>query len=319
MVARNRPAKLHVPMVSMKLPCFRLFYPATACLLGGLLAPQVGYAQTIAAPRSADPAVEWRAEYAFSDRADIAEGSRPLGEIRHQYYSLAGTRAFALDAASAVIVGGSWRQFDFSGSEADVPGRLGALALKLGYTRTLSAQWSLRAEIDPGLYSDFEDLSGDDVNVPFGMRLLYAASRELQWGFALFVDPRSSQPVIGGVGARWLFAPGWTLMAFLPEPKVEFAVSPTVSLYAGAGLRGGTFRVAEDFGRKRGRAALDNQDVDFREITAGVGARWKASPTLSVQAGVGWMIDRRFEYEERNLLLNGDGAPTFSLSVSGAF
>ena len=69
-------------------------------------------------------------------------------------------------------MGVTWRRFDFSGSLADVPDSLTSLALKLGYARTLSPAWSLRAEIDPGIYSDFEDISGDDVNAPLGVRLL---------------------------------------------------------------------------------------------------------------------------------------------------
>jgi hypothetical protein len=216
-------------------------------------------------------------------------------------------------------VGAAWRRFDFSGSRADVPESLSSAALKLGYTRKLSPEWQLWAEIDPGLYSDFEDVSSDDFNVPFGLRAIYAASRDVQWGFALFADPRGSTPVVGGIGVRWKFAPDWTLLAFLPEPRIEYAVSPELSLYAVANIRGGTFRVAEDFGRRRGRPELDNQDLDFREIGAGVGARWKLSPTVSLNASVGWMIDRRFEFDDRDLLLNGDGAPSFQLMLTGAF
>lgn len=293
----------------------RRFLPFTLLALLPALLP----AQTITAPGGPGPAFAWSTDFSVSGKSAIAEGTRALGDIRHHFAAAEATTTVVLGKESALILGGSWRRFDFSGSRADAPESLTALALKVGYARQLAPQWSLRAEIDPGLYSDFEDVSGDDFNAPFGLRLLYAQSRELQWGFALFVDPRGSNPVIGGVGARWVFAPDWTLLFFLPEPRVEYALSPTVSLYAGAGLRGGTFRVAEDFGRKRGRAALDNQDVDFRELNAGVGVRWTIDQNLTLDLGVGRLLDRRFEYEKRNLLLNGDGAVQFNLSVSGSF
>ncbi len=293
----------------------RRFLPLSLLTLVPALLP----AQTITAPGGPGPAFAWSTEFSASGKSAIAEGTRALGDIRHSYAAAEASTTLALDQGSALILGGSWKRFDFSGSRADAPESLTALSLKLGYARQLSPQWSLRAEIDPGVYSDFEDVSGDDFNAPFGVRLLYAQSRELQWGFALFVDPRGSNPVIGGVGARWVFAPDWTLLFFLPEPRIEYAVSPTVSLYAGAGLRGGTFRVAEDFGRKRGRAALDNQDVDFRELSAGVGVRWTIDKSITAELGVGRLLDRRFEYEKRNLLLNGDGAVQFNLSVSGSF
>lgn len=275
--------------------------------------------QTITSPRAPGGSFDWQARFSAAGSADIAEGTRPLGEIRHTHVALEGATTWALGRDSAAIVGLGWRRFDFSGSVADVPDSLSSLALKLGYSRTLSPQWSLRAEIDPGVYSDFEDVGRDDVSSPFGLRVLYAAKRELQWAFAIFVDPRSSVPVIGGIGARWQFAPQWTLLAFLPEPRVEFAASERLRLYAGASLRGGTFQVAEDFGRRRGRPQLDNQKVDFREISLGAGARWELSRTLFAGVALGWMLDRRFEYEDRDLLFNGDGAPMFSVQLSGSF
>lgn len=280
---------------------------------GGVLA------QTITAPRAPGGNFDWQARFSTAGSADIAEGSRPLGEMRHTHFAFEGATTLALSRDAAAIVGLGWRRFDFSGSVADVPDSLSSLALKLGYARTFSPQWSLRAEIDPGIYSDFEDVGSDDVSAPFGLRVMYAASRELQWAFAVFVDPRSSVPVIGGVGARWQFAPQWTLLAFLPEPRVEYAASERLRLHAGASLRGGTFRVAGDFGRRRGRAMLDDQEIDFREITVGAGARWELSRTLSAGVTLGWMLDRRFEYEGRDLLLNGDGAPALSFHVSGSF
>jgi len=282
-------------------------------------AGQHAAAQTITSPRGPGGAFDWQARYSASGSADLAEGSRPLGPIRHFHTAVEGSTTLALGSDSAAIVGLGWRRFDFSGSLADVPESLSSLALKVGYSRTLSPQWSLRAEIDPGVYSDFEDVGSDDLSAPFGLRVIYAASRELQWAFALFVDTRSSVPVIGGVGARWQFAPKWTLLAFLPEPRVEYAASESLRIFAGAGMRGGTFRVAEDFGRRRGRAQLDNQDVDFREITLGAGARWEISRNLTAGVTLGWMLDRRFEYENRDLLLNGDGAPTLSFTVGGSF
>lgn len=292
------------------------------CVFGFGLAGLTGGslpAQTIAAPRAPGAAFEWRTEFTAAGSAEISEGSRALGEIRHSLALVEGVRTLPLGADSSLLIGATWKRFDFSGSRADVPESLTGLALKLGYARPLSPRWSLRAEIDPGLYSDFDDVSGDDFNAPFGLRALYAVSRELQWGFALFVDPRSSRPVVGGVGVRWQFSPDWTLLAFLPAPRVEYTVSPTFSVFAGGLIRGGTFRVAEDFGRRLGRPALDNQDVDFREITVGVGGRWQNQSGLTLNAGVGWMLDRRFEYEKRDLLINGEGAPSFTLSLSGAF
>lgn len=276
-------------------------------------------AQTAVAPRLPNKPFEWRTEVSVAGRSDLAEGTINHGELRHQSFRLEGVHTIPLGQNANYLVGGAWRRFEFSNSSAPIPDSVDAVTLKLGYSRTLNRQWTLLTEIDPGLYSDMEDISGDDFNAPVGLRAAYAVSRELQWLFGVNVDLRSSNPVIGGVGVRWQFARDWTLNFIVPEPRVEYALLPNLRLSAGASLRGGSFRVAEDFGRRRGRAQLDNQDIDFREITAGIGARWELQPGITVNGTVGWMIDRRFEFDDRNLLLNGDGAPILRLSLIGTF
>lgn len=276
-------------------------------------------AQTAVAPRLPDKPFEWRTELSFAGSSDLREGTINRGDLRHHSFRLDGVHTVPLGNGANYLIGASWRRFEFSDSSAPIPESLDALTMKLGYSRPLSPQWTVLTEIDPGLYTDFKDISGDDFNAPVGLRVAYAVSRELQWLFGMNVDFRSSNPVIGGFGVRWQFARDWTLAFIIPEPRVEYALSPSVRLTAGASLRGGTFRVAENFGRRRGRAELDNQDIDFREITAGFGARWEVKPGLNVSATAGWMIDRRFEFDERDLLLNGDGAPLLRLSVIGTF
>ncbi len=295
------------------------FRPVLLPLLLALASPLSLSAQTAVAPRAPGDPFEWRTEFSYSGTSDIGEGTVSLGELQHRSLAVEGVRTIALDNGAAYLLGGSWRRFDFSRPTFPIPESLTAIALKLGYSRPLNPQWSLRAEIDPGLYSDFEDISGDDFNAPIGLRVVYGASRELQWLFGLNVDLRSSNPVIGGFGVRWQFASKWTLLFLIPQPRIEYAVSPTVRIFGGATLRGGTFRVADDYGGSRGRPELDDQDIDFREISAGIGIRWQLQPGLTLTAGGGWMIDRRFEFEKRNLLLNGDGAPTFQLALNGSF
>src|SRR5687768_956031 len=135
-------------------------------VLAGLIASPL-QAQTIAAPEAPERSAEWRTEFSVTGRSEIAEGSRRLGEIRHHFTLVEGAALIPLERKATLLAGLSMRRFDFSGSQADVPGSLTALAFKLGYARTLTSRWSLRAEIDPGLYSDFEDISGDDFNAPF--------------------------------------------------------------------------------------------------------------------------------------------------------
>lgn len=285
-----------------------------ARLAAGLL-PLVSTAlgQTPFSPRSGATPFEYVADFIWSGRADLHEGSRRLGETDSTHLRALGVATLPLNGGTSVLLGAGVQQFTFSSPAGSLaPDRLGSLALKLGVNHQFDPQWSLRVEADPGQYEH-------GFGAPIAVRGIYAVSRELQWAFGLNYDWRSAHPIVGGIGVRWQFAPDWTLSLLIPAPRVEWALSKEFSLYAGASLRGGTFRVADNFGRTRGRPAFDAKIVDYREIALGAGARWKLTPDVSAHLGVGAMLDRRFEYDSQNLLLNGDGAPTAQFTISGSF
>lgn len=137
--------------------------------------------------------------------------------------------------------------------------------------------------------------------------------------FGLTFNYRSQYPVFGGVGLRWKFAEHWTLALLLPKPSVEYTVNEHLTLFAGGGISGGAFRVAKDFGNKDGQPKLNNSDVTYREMRVGSGARYRFNEHITLTADAGWMIDRRFEFDNGDLLLNGDGAPYVRVGVSGSF
>jgi len=282
--------------------------------LAALLTLALLHAQTPMSPRSGATTYDLVAEFSYAGRSDIGEGSRRLGEISTTQARASAVTALPLDASNQFLIGVGAQQLEFDPPAASlVPARLSSLALKLGWNRAIDAQWSFRAEVDPGTYG------AGSFGAPLALRAIYAASRELQWAFGLNYDWRSSHPLVGGVGVRWQFAPEWTLSFLLPAPRIEWALTKDFSLSAGASLRGGTFRVADNFGRARGRPAFDGQRVDYREINVGVGARWRLAPGTALYLGVGALTDRRFEFDDRNLLLNGDGAPAAQLTLTSAF
>jgi hypothetical protein len=285
-----------------------------------LVAVSPSLAQTAVAPRAGAAPLETFAEVSIAGSSGIAEGSRALGDISGFSTRVGAIRTLALDERSAWLVGVSCQRFEFRPpAGAPIPHDLTALALKFGYNRQLDARWSLRAEIDPGLYSDLRNIGGGDFSAPIGLRLVRASSRELQWLFGLNIDPRSGSPILGGAGVRWQITPDVLLLAVVPTPRIEWTVSRDVTLFAAANLRSGAFRVGPDFGSHHARPALDGLIVDYREISAGAGARWQLSPGVALNAAAGWMFDRRFEFHARHLLLNGDGAATAQLTLTGAF
>jgi len=285
-----------------------------------LIAPAFVCAQSTLAPRAPDQPLETVIEFSCAGGAGIAEGTRALGRISGGQIRVAAVQTHTLDTQSGWLLGASWQRLDFCPpAGAPIPSQLTALALELGYSRQLNPAWALRLEIDPGLYSDLHDMDGGDFNAPCSLRLVRTMSREFQWLIGLNVDLRSGTPVMGGGGARWQITPDCTLLLTVPSPRVEWTVSPSLALFVGADLRSGAFRVADDFGRRHARPMLDAQILDYREFSAGAGLRWQLTPAVAVSAAAGWMFDRRFQFAERNLLLNGAGAAIAQLTVTGTF
>ena len=317
------PARAPDGVYSPSAPCFSSPMKSTHLrrfLAALLIAPTFVCAQTPVAPRAPAQPLETVIEFSYAGGAGIAEGTQSLGRISSAQSRVAAVRTYTLDAQSAWLFGASWQRLNFCPpAGAPIPSELTALALQLGYSGQLNPAWALRLEIDPGLYSDLHDLNGGDFNAPGSLRLVRTVSREFQWLIGLDVDLRSGTPVLGGGGARWQITPDCTLLLMVPSPRVEWTVSPSLALFIGVDYRSGAYRVADDFGRRHAHPELDAQIVDYREISARAGLRWQLTPAVAVHAGAGWMFDRRFQYADRNLLLNGDGAVTAQLTVTGAF
>jgi hypothetical protein len=271
-------------------------------------------AQTAPSSRPTSMRFDHVVDFAHASAADINEGSVRLGRISSTQVRASSVVSVPLDEQNHLLAGIAmqWLKFD-PPSASLVPSSLTAVAARVGWNYAPPTQWTFRAEADPGVYG------AGSFGAPVALRAVYAPNRELQWAIGLNYDWRSGHPLIGGVGVRWQFAPDWTLSLLLPAPRLEWTITRKVSLFAGATLNGGTFQVADNFGRTRGRPEFDGQTVDYREITLAAGFRWQASPATTLHVGVGATTDRRLEFPHRSLLLNGDGAPALQLSITSTY
>lgn len=282
--------------------------------------PVASQAQTRIYPLFADYNQALGAEVSYSLPAPISQGTTPLGNMDALHTKVGWLGTIRAGESHSWLLGAEWSGSRFAvAAGVPVPSEVHGLALKLGGEWRFADRWLARFEVDPGIYSDFADVSSDDLNAPFAMRLAYSPSTNLTWVLGINVDLRSGQPVVGGPGVRWKFAPDWTLNFIMPRPRIEFAANDSLSLFAGGELRGGSWRVAEDFGTRVTLAGLNNEIVDYREIRLGGGARWKLGQKWSAHFDAGWVMDRRFTFDRQNLLLNGDGAPYLQVGFLARF
>lgn len=244
---------------------------------------------------------------------------------------------------ATLMRGAAWRYYLFFGTRhgSPVPDELHAVYLNLGLDIKLDESWRLRLAIEPGIYSDMEDLSYHDLNAPGSLSLSYSAGRDFTIAFGLRVQPMSDIPVMPFVGLRWQFAEDWTLNMLGGGPRLEYQISGEqeslpLKIYAGLDMAGGTFRLARDFGDLHGQRELNNVWLSYHEMRAVVGfgggipfGDAGQNPTqpgkeperrgLTWDVQVGYMFYRMLNYDREERLQNEEGAVYVGIGLNGRF
>jgi hypothetical protein len=252
----------------------------------------------------------------YSAGSDIRLGTRELGNLNATRTRLEYKGVFNPAAEFNWGVGAAYARWDFGRDPGNpLPANLQSVALPISVSWRFREGWQAFGEVSPGLYSDFEQISGDDFNAPFIGGVAYTVNPDLQVFFSASVDPRRDIPVVGGPGVRWRFADQWTLSLLLPRPQIQYRPSADWTFHIGAEMMGGAYHLNPTYGRDNGLPAMDDQMATYREIRTGVGARWGGLKGFYASLESGWMIDRRFVLDDVRLQFNGDGAVYGQLSI----
>jgi len=217
-------------------------------------------------------------------------------------------------------LGFEWQRFSFGVPDhAAMPDTLQQASAVLGFDYQIADEWLMRMEVEPGLYSDFHDISWRDFNAPLVLGGVYLASADVQWFFGLRADVRTQYPVLPVAGVRWKLSDKWTLNLMLPNPRVEYGVNEKLKLYAGGGVEAGTYAVGENFGSDHGQPKLNGAIVDFLELRFGAGCSWRITPILTIEAEGGIMPYRDFDYFDHHIEFRSHNAPYGQIACHARF
>ncbi len=293
---------------------------------------------TIAPPEETNIPIsqEFTAEGGYAGKATTKQGSASIGGVGDEYghfnYVISPQikdgflLRFGMDAER--------NSFDLP-SAAPLPNTLQSVNAIIGTDLTLGDKIIMRAEIHPGIYSDFVSVGGNDFDCPFQLGGTYLYSKDFQIIFGLQVDLKSDFPVIGLPGFRWQFADKWVLSAIPPKPQLQYELSNTTTLYVGADILNGTYHVNNSFGTNHGHgqdttnAQFNNNIVDFTEVRIGAGVTYKLTPNLTVDVSAGYMPYRDFAFHQDKIEFDthetsfhndlGNGSPYAEAGISGSF
>lgn len=259
------------------------------------------------------------AGYVAGSKAHL--GSADFGNVTEQNSRVYYAMSHQLEEGTLLRLGVEWQRFTFGlPVQAPLPNLLQSVSMVLGADLELTDQWLMRVEIEPGVYSDFQDISFDDVNSPLIVGFTYLVDENLQWFFGLSVNPRRSLPILPGAGVRWKFADPWTLMLVFPRPRLEYEVNKNTILYLGGEIKGDTYKVAQNFGNPSGHPSLNNKTVDFTEIRLGAGFSWRVTPGINLEIDGGYMMYRQFDFSSADTSIdNNNLAPYGQITIRGNF
>ena len=218
---------------------------------------------------------------------------------------------------------------------APLPNTLQSVNAIIGADMAFGDKIIVRAEVHPGLYSDFVNVSGSDFDMPVQLGGTYLWSKDFQIIFGVQIDLKSNYPIIGLPGFRWQFADKWVLSAIPPRPQLQYELSNSLTLYTGLDILSGTYHLNDEFGSSHGHgpgenAAQFNGNIcDFTELRVGAGFTWKFTPNISLDLSGGYMPYREFDIHPDQIGYDvhdtdfhnkiGDGAPYAEAGISGSF
>ena len=218
---------------------------------------------------------------------------------------------------------------------APLPNTLQSANAIIGTDLAFGDKIIMRAELHPGLYSNFENVSASDFDMPVQVGGTYLYSKDLQLIFGVQIDLKSNFPLIGLPGFRWQFADKWVLSAIPPKPQLQYELNNSLTLYTGAEILAGTYHLDDEFGTNHGHgegttnAPFNGNICDFTEFRLGAGFTWKFLPNLSLDVSGGYVPYREFDihpdqigYDRHDTEFHNSldkGAPYAEAGISGSF
>jgi hypothetical protein len=262
------------------------------------------------------------AETSFFGRGAVNAGSTNFGNITEINSSASFVLSAQVRDTILLRLGVEWQRYSFDPeATAPVPSSVQGLDLAIGADLQVAPALLLRIEAHPGIYSEFRNVSWQDFNVPFEVVGTYFVSSDLLFIGGVYVDVDSDLPVFPVVGIHWKVSDKWVIEGIAPRPQLQYLLSDSVTLYAGADLREATFRVDDQFGQTRGIPKLNDAILDYFEVRAGAGLTWKVSKNVSLDFEGGCTPYRRFEYPRADgyKVKSEDLVPYLRIGLSAKF
>ena len=298
---------------------------ATSALTLAALAAVALASPLVAQPAKQSPTLKLESSYA--GKTDLEARGAAVGELAVSSVDATLNLPLAPLSESTTLsadFGYSGFFLDRSGPVA-LPEKLESLDAGLAARHRFDDRWSALARLSAGVAGSEGTFSSDGFNVGLFALANYQFSETFSAGFGFAYNSLSeSLPVIPVIGVRWDFAPDWRFTLAFPSTRVSWTVSERLTLRVSLDLDTGSFHVKNDPRPATigvgGRPDLSDSIVDYTAISAGFGASYQLTDSLTLDATLGYNFSRTADFDERNYEIEADGgAPIARLGLTYAF
>jgi len=257
----------------------------------------------------------------------IGDGAATHGRVNYGNFS-------EISSSASVVVsdqirnnfilrlGVQWERyaFDTSSPVTPIPDAVEGVNAVIGADIQLTSALLVRIEAHPGAYGSFSHGNSRLFNVPITIGGSYFQTPDLVFIAGLGIDPNSNVPVFPAVGVHWKVSDRWLIDGVAPRPQVQFSLTDKITLFAGADIRNGTFRMDNQFGHSVRLEKLNNAILDYWEVRGGGGLTWAIWNGVNLDIEGGVVPYRRFDFNRADFkVISSDWAPYVRVGLSATF
>ena len=155
-------------------------------------------------------------------------------------------------------------------------------------------EWTFWGNVTPGLLSDLEDISGDDFRVMIYGMAMYDWKPNVQLAFGAAYDRVFGDDEIFPLGGVvWQIGEQCEINMILPMPRVTYAPSEKVQIFADVRPAGGVWNMYDE---------ETDTDFDFKleGYRFGMGFEYEVARHIWLHAAAGFSTERTYEFGEGN-------------------
>jgi hypothetical protein len=189
----------------------------------------------------------------------------------------------------------------------NLPPQVYGLSVALEAEFRVDQRFSIRAQTQPGIFTDFDHVNGNSFRIPTQVTGAFALSNDLILVGGVMYTAQPSLAVLPVAGVIWCPAPPWRLQLMFPQTRVIYHVEDGLNVYGVLGLQGETYSVRVD-----GFSDL----LQYRDVRLGFGAEWATPIKLHLFLEAGLAFWRRLDLTNAG---NSDVNSGLYIRVGGRF